>query len=98
MQRMVQIVESVPDLGPGSRILDVGSGTGCLIPFFRQRGVQDVLAVDLAPDMLAKVCAQVHYSLAVWYSAPISACLWRGSMLPAMFHADCHSCASQSPV
>ena len=55
LQRMAQIVEAVPDLGPGSRVLDVGSGTGCLIPFFRQRGVQDVLAVDLAPDMLAKV-------------------------------------------
>ena len=53
-------MEAIPDLGPGSRILDVGSGTGCLIPFFRQRGVQDVLAVDLAPDMLAKVGPPMH--------------------------------------
>ncbi len=63
LQRMAQIVRAVPDLGPGSRILDVGSGTGCLIPFFRQRGMQDVLAVDLAPDMLAKVCAPMDTSL-----------------------------------
>lgn len=55
VQRMAQIVEAVPDLGPGSRILDIGSRTGCLIPFFRDRGVQDVLAVDVSPDMLAKV-------------------------------------------
>lgn len=54
---MAQIVEAVPDLGPSSRILDVGSGTGCLIPFFRDRGVQDILAVDLSPEMLAKVCS-----------------------------------------
>ena len=50
-------MEVVPDLGPSSRILDVGSGTGCLIPFFRDRGVQDILAVDLSPEMLAKVCS-----------------------------------------
>ena len=55
VQRMAQIVEAVPNLGPESRILDVGSGTGCLIPFFRDRGVEDILAVDVSPDMLAKV-------------------------------------------
>ena len=69
---MAQIVEAVPDLGPGSRILDVGSGTGCLIPFFRQRGVQDVLAVDLAPDMLAKVGPPMHDSLPLPHVGPYS--------------------------
>ncbi len=48
-------MDAVPDLGPDSRIMDVGSGTGCLIPFFRDRGVQDILAVDLSANMLAKV-------------------------------------------
>ena len=56
MQRLARIVDAVPDLGPDSRIMDVGSGTGCLIPFFRDRGVQDVLAVDLSSNMLAKAC------------------------------------------
>ena len=45
----------VPDLGPSSRVMDVGSGTGCLVPCMQQRGVQDILAVDLAEDMLTKV-------------------------------------------
>ena len=48
-------MDAVPDLGPDSRIMDVGSGTGCLIPFFRDRGMQDILAVDLSANMLAKV-------------------------------------------
>lgn len=55
LQRLQQIVDSVPELGSGSRVMDVGSGTGCLIPHLQQRGVHDILAVDLAPDMLAKV-------------------------------------------
>ncbi len=45
----------VPDLGPGSRVMDVGSGTGCLIPHMHQMGIQDILAVDLAEALLAKV-------------------------------------------
>lgn len=45
----------VPDLGPSSRVVDVGSGTGCLVPRMQRRGVQDILAVDLAEDMLTKV-------------------------------------------
>lgn len=55
LQRLARIVDAVPDLGPDSRILDVGSGTGCLIPFLRNRGVQDILAVDLSANMLARV-------------------------------------------
>ena len=93
MQRMAQIVEAVPDLGPGSRILDVGSGTRCLIPFFRQRGVQDVLAVDLAPDMLAKACAPMRCPS--WRlmrdSAPVNECLQKASMLSMMLCIGCHS-------
>ncbi|KAK9816431.1 hypothetical protein WJX72_000132 [[Myrmecia] bisecta] len=51
-ERLEQIVGSVPELGPGSRVLDVGSGTGCLIHHMQARGVQDVLAVDLSSGML----------------------------------------------
>lgn len=40
--------------------MDVGSGTGCLIPHLQQRGVRDILAVDLADGMLAKVLAASH--------------------------------------
>ena len=42
-------------MGPTSRVIDVGAGTGCLIPPLRARGVSDVLAVDVSPAMLARL-------------------------------------------
>ncbi|KAK9909502.1 hypothetical protein WJX75_003231 [Coccomyxa subellipsoidea] len=57
-ERLQRIVNVVPDLGPSSRVMDVGSGTGCLVPCMQQRGVQDILAVDLAEDMLTKASEQ----------------------------------------
>lgn len=56
MQRLQEVVDAVPDLGPSSRVMDVGCGTGCLIPLLQKRGVCDILAVDLAANMLAKAC------------------------------------------
>jgi riboflavin kinase len=38
---------------PPPRIVDVGAGTGCLVPHLRACGVEDILAVDLSEDMLA---------------------------------------------
>lgn len=55
VQRLARIAQAVPGLGPGSRIIDVGSGTGCLIPHFQMQGVQDILAVDLADNMLEQL-------------------------------------------
>ena len=77
LQRLARIVDAVPDLGPDSRIMDVGSGTGCLIPFFRNRGVQDILAVDLSANMLAKVSSSADSTdMLPWvaYSRP-NACV-----------------------
>eukprot|EP00200_Dunaliella_tertiolecta_P007165 CAMPEP_0202375320 /NCGR_PEP_ID=MMETSP1127-20130417/6009_1 /ASSEMBLY_ACC=CAM_ASM_000462 /TAXON_ID=3047 /ORGANISM="Dunaliella tertiolecta, Strain CCMP1320" /LENGTH=442 /DNA_ID=CAMNT_0048972759 /DNA_START=83 /DNA_END=1411 /DNA_ORIENTATION=+ len=51
-QRLRTIVNSVPELGESSRVVDVGSGTGCLVPHMQARGVQDILAVDLSAAML----------------------------------------------
>lgn len=63
MQRLQRIVDAVPDLGPESRVMDVGSGTGCLTPHMQQRGVQDILAIDVAENMLAKVSNPAHVLL-----------------------------------
>ncbi|GAX73813.1 hypothetical protein CEUSTIGMA_g1264.t1 [Chlamydomonas eustigma] len=57
-QRLQKIGSSVPELGPSSRVIDVGSGTGCLIPHFKDRGVQDILAVDLSEGMLAELSSR----------------------------------------
>lgn len=54
-QRLHRIVASAPCLGPTSRVIDVGAGTGCLIPPLRAAGVCDVLAVDVSPAMLARL-------------------------------------------
>lgn len=43
-------------VGPGSRVLDVACGTGVLFPFYAQRGVTQVTAVDISPKM-AKIAA-----------------------------------------
>ena len=45
-------MSSVPGLGPGSRVIDVGAGTGCLIPHFQSQGVRDILAIDPPPSTL----------------------------------------------
>ena len=50
--RLAAIVASVPHLGPTSRVLDIGTGTGALIPHIEAAGVADILAVDLSPAML----------------------------------------------
>ena len=54
-QRLDRIVGAVPGLAPGSRVLDVGSGIGALIPHLQRAGVADILAVDLSSGMLAKL-------------------------------------------
>lgn len=37
---------------PGVRVLDVACGTGVLFPFYAQRQAKEVLAVDIAPEMV----------------------------------------------
>jgi SAM-dependent methyltransferase len=39
-------------------VIDVGSGTGCLVPHLRARGVRDILAVDLSATMLQQLAAR----------------------------------------
>ena len=53
-QRLARIVASVP-LDPTSRVVDVGAGTGCLVPHLLNRGVVDYLAVDVSAPMLARL-------------------------------------------
>lgn len=58
LQRLATIVSLIPGLGPATRLLDVGSGTGCLIPHLQSRGVADITAVDLSPAMLEQLASR----------------------------------------
>eukprot|EP00197_Chlamydomonas_leiostraca_P008743 CAMPEP_0202862592 /NCGR_PEP_ID=MMETSP1391-20130828/3577_1 /ASSEMBLY_ACC=CAM_ASM_000867 /TAXON_ID=1034604 /ORGANISM="Chlamydomonas leiostraca, Strain SAG 11-49" /LENGTH=433 /DNA_ID=CAMNT_0049542141 /DNA_START=140 /DNA_END=1441 /DNA_ORIENTATION=+ len=62
-QRLARIVQSVPGMGPSSRVIDVGSGTGCLIPHMQARGTKDILAVDLSAPMLEELRRRYAASL-----------------------------------
>ncbi len=57
-QRLAEIVSMLPGLGPSSRVLDVGAGTGCLLPHLLSAGAADVLAVDLSAPMLTALAAR----------------------------------------
>ena len=39
------------EIGRGSAVLDVACGTGVMLPFYLERGVNSVTAVDLSPEM-----------------------------------------------
>ncbi|GBF93935.1 riboflavin kinase [Raphidocelis subcapitata] len=56
--RLAAIAGAVPGLGPDSRVIDAGCGTGCLIPHLQARGVADITAVDLSEAMLAELRAR----------------------------------------
>lgn len=57
-QRLAEIVSLIPGLSSSTRLLDVGSGTGCLIPHLQARGVADITAVDLSAAMLEQLAAR----------------------------------------
>lgn len=49
-------------IGPDSRLIDVGSGTGRLIQQLQREGhVQDILATDLSAKMLEALHAQLGH-------------------------------------
>jgi ubiquinone/menaquinone biosynthesis C-methylase UbiE len=59
VERLRQILARI-NLGPGETVLDLGSGTGVLIPMLRRRVGRDgeVVAVDLSLEMLRRASAQ----------------------------------------
>ncbi len=54
VERMERIV-AAPVIRPGEVVLDVGTGTGALIPQIRRYGPGRIVACDLSPSMLERV-------------------------------------------
>ncbi len=51
----VERIVALAELAPGERVLDVGSGTGVLLPFVLRHQPSRVVACDLSAEMLARL-------------------------------------------
>ena len=69
--RLHVIAAAGKPLGPTSRVLDVGTGAGVLVPFFKALGVAEanVTGVDVSPGMLA--VARRRYPQAVFWEGDV---------------------------
>lgn len=71
-------------------MIDVGAATGCLVPHLQQRGVRDILAVDLAAPMLDEL--QQRYGTKSTCGNDLGVRTWCGDFLALpvyMGTADC---------
>ena len=60
MIRNEEVIATILDntaIRPGIRVLDVACGTGVLFPDYLSRGVAEVTAIDISPEM-AKIAAE----------------------------------------
>ena len=62
--RLKRIV-ALADLEPSDRVLDVGTGTGVLIPYIKRYGVRQILGCDLSSTMVEEAKRQ-HPDVSFW--------------------------------
>jgi len=82
MARLEEIVASA-ELRPGAVVLDVGTGTGVLIPLIQSYQPAAVLACDVAEKMLQRV--QDRYPLVHTYHADIISLALASTSVDAIF-------------
>lgn len=54
---IIRIILDNANVRPGVRVLDVACGTGVMIPYYLERGVAGVTAIDISPEM-ARIAAE----------------------------------------
>lgn len=62
--RLKRIV-ALADLEPSDRVLDVGTGTGVLIPYIKRYGVREIVGCDLSSTMVEEAKRQ-HPDVSFW--------------------------------
>ena len=62
--RLRRIVD-LANLEPSDRVLDVGTGTGVLIPYIKRYGVRQILGCDLSSTMIEEAKRQ-HPDVSFW--------------------------------
>ncbi len=65
VEERLQRIVAAAGLGGGERVLDVGTGTGVLIPHIEKYPVAEVVGCDLSPAMLARAREQ-HRKATFW--------------------------------
>jgi ubiquinone/menaquinone biosynthesis C-methylase UbiE len=66
VQRRLEQIVAKAELAKGERVLDVGTGTGVLIPYIRNYGIEYIVGCDLSPAMLTKA-RQCHRTATFWH-------------------------------
>lgn len=84
-QRTDQIV-AVAQLQPSDRVLDVGTGTGALIPHIQRYGIKSITACDLCPIMLAEA-QQAYPEVHFWCGDVVNLPASLGSFEVVFFNA-----------
>ncbi len=57
---LVREILTLAGVGPGQSVLDVACGTGVLFPFYQERQVDHVTAVDISPEMAKRAARKAE--------------------------------------
>ena len=61
----LELIVAMAALSRGERVLDVGTGTGVLIPLIQKYGIDEVVGCDLSPTML-EMAQKQHGGVMFW--------------------------------
>ncbi len=86
IQQRTERIVAAAELKPAYRVLDVGTGTGALIPHIQHYGVQSITACDLCPVMIDEA-TQSYPDVHFWSGDVVDLPATLGSFDVAFFNA-----------